>query len=78
VKKDHVVGLAWCGRFNDGSLGWAMPAHVTGYGEPIRSSVDDRDWVHAGDAFYRVRVTVELVTDKRGRPIIRRARKGKE
>lgn len=70
-----VSGLAWSGVYNDGTLGWRIPSYVSKYpsslcGEQIDELEEDID-------FYRVRITVELVPDSRGNPIVKKHKRKK-
>lgn len=65
--KDKVMILGWSGRWKDGSIGWFMPKHASGYDEPPITNINSQ-----GKPCYRVRVTVEVLRDKKGREIVRR------
>lgn len=67
--KDRCEFVAWCGRWNDGRIGWAMPEHA------YDGNYSTRPYVRADDVLTRVRITVEAVKTKQGRAITRRAGK---
>lgn len=76
-----VVGYGWCGVWNEGGLGFLMPRFIShGQGEPLsteqRESLSGTSQDVATSDFYRVKVTLEAVKDKRGRPVVRRAKGG--
>jgi hypothetical protein len=69
-----TVGYGYVGRWDDGTLGWCTPAHVQGtpgYNEPV--SELGKQNAAPDQRFYLCRITVEMVTDSRGRKITRRA-----
>lgn len=77
-----TVGYGWCGTWaDDNSLGFLMSPHI-GNGkrnaEPL--SAEQRESLaatpnsrFASSDFYKVKVTIEIVKNKRGKPIVRRA-----
>lgn len=64
--KTKTVSLGWCGRWSDGTIGWFMPVHCSGYSDSPNDHPSFK-----GEKCIRVRITVEQVFDKRGRPIER-------
>lgn len=74
-KRNHdiSVGRGWVGRFIDGDIGWNTPNHCTGFATITDSSMD-RSGLGPDDTLYLCRITVEVLKDKRGRYITRRAR----
>lgn len=76
-----VVGYGWCGEWSDGGgLGFLMPPHIANgkrNSEPLsaqqRESLSGKSRNYATSDFYRVKVTLEVMRDKRGRPIVRRS-----
>jgi hypothetical protein len=72
--KDKISSRAWVGCWGDGNPGWGMPGHIDDWNETLRTQAK-RDYVCDGDVFYRCKVTVELLKDKRGRYITKKARK---
>lgn len=71
----------WVGRYQGGSLGWLMPRFLDRPG----TALDRKQKMSVGllpntvryvrADMYRVKVTLEPVLNKWGRPIMRRARK---
>ena len=75
----RVVGYGWCGQWHDGSLGFLMSTHIANgkrNAEPLsaeqRESLSGVSRTYATSDFYKVRVTVEIVKNKRGKAIVRR------
>jgi len=72
-----IKGKAWCGLYDDGELGWHMPKFLSPGSSTLLTAdqLEDirRDTFYRSD-FYRVEITVRPICDKRGRPIIRKAR----
>lgn len=68
VTRNKTIGYGWTGRWVDGSPGWFMPRFV--HGGSVEPAIVDS--YCAGETCYLVRVTVEVVKDKRGRLITRR------
>lgn len=77
-----VVGYGWCGEWADGGLGFLMSPHIA-HGKrnaerlstEQRGSLSGKSRLFATSDFYRVRVTLEAMKDKRGKLIVRRASK---
>lgn len=74
-----VVGRGWCGLWNDGTLGFLMPRHIANnqdqpLGEDQQSSLSESSRTVAHSDFYRVKVTVEVIKNKHGKPIVRRTK----
>lgn len=76
----RVVGYGWCGQWNDGSLGFLMPRHIDNgkrNSQPLsmeqRASLSGKSDDVAASDFYKVKVTIEVVKNKRGKPIVRRS-----
>lgn len=78
-KRQKMSTTAWTGLWNDGEPGWRFspylhprgyatardvtnPAHLSGFVPSVT------------DSFYKVKVTIELLKDKRGRYITRRGK----
>lgn len=76
----RIIGYGWCGVWCDGTLGFLMSRH-TAHGKrnakPLSAeqleSLSGKSQNIAASDFYRVKVTVELVKNKRGKPIVRRS-----
>lgn len=64
-------GFGFVGRWNDGRLGWSMPHVLSGNPRRFPDSPEaERSWArHA--PHYLCEITVRLIKDKRGRPIVR-------
>jgi hypothetical protein len=69
LNKDKVSSLGWSGRWLDGRIGWRTSRFVAEY--PSQLDTDQREY---GGPYERVRITVEVVKDRRGRKIVRRGR----
>lgn len=65
-----TVGYGYVGRWGDGTVGWAMPRHLSGSTRFAEPPVQ-QDWTR-GETAVLCRVTVEVVRDKRGREIRRK------
>lgn len=62
-----TVGYGYVGRWIHGHLGWSMPRWLTGTtGELERP--EPTDW-NTGERHVLCRITVEVVTDERGREL---------
>ena len=73
-----VTYRAWCGRYTGTvrDLGWLMPPYLeaaTPLSEDQRQSLAGAGKCAAAD-FYRVKVTLEPVRNKRGKLIVRRTK----
>lgn len=73
VKKDKTISKGWIGRWNDGSIGWCSPEHLSGHtrwaDKPAeRYYVSNKDW------FYMCKITVEVLKNKKGNYIKRSAK----
>jgi len=65
----RTIGLGFVGCWNDGTLGWCMPTHLSG----LKGQCDHPEvnrW-NVGERTYLCRITVEQVFNKRGRPTVR-------
>lgn len=74
-----VSGLAWCGTWHDGTLGWQVSEYVSAGQSPLsrtQRKILDGDPNYYPADFYRVRVTIEPVKDKNGRYIVKRNLRG--
>lgn len=66
-----VIMHSWVGKWKDGTLGWGLsPFLDSKYVTPGRAPFP----LAKGEKCYKVKVTVEIVKDKNGRPIVRRFR----
>ena len=72
-----VTGIGWCGRYKNGEkrLGWLLspfiePRCPMGLSSEQRKSLAGHQ-DYAQSKFYRVRVTIEPLLDKRGNYIVR-------
>lgn len=76
-KPKKVTGIAWCGAWSDGQLGFNAPIFVEGK-TPSSISEEQRRMLEGNGWFpshlFRVRVTIQLVLNKRGKPTVRRNR----
>lgn len=81
-----VIGYGWCGCYSgtsDHRLGWLMPpfvshkqsASLTTEQRKALGLLPNKDYA-TGD-MWRVKVTIEPVKDKRGKYIVRRARRAR-
>lgn len=74
--KPVIRGRAWVGTYDDGELGFCMPRHISRYPQNLDELQKDilkgtnTDWYPSD--FYRVEVTIRLVRDKNGKPIVKR------
>jgi hypothetical protein len=69
--KSKISGYSWTGKWGDGSLGWALRSFLAnGETEPCIAPFP----IAKGEKAYRVKVTIQLVKDKNGKPIKRRFR----
>ncbi len=76
---EKTIGHGYVGQWSDGSLGWFMPAHLSGNGrkypdKPRMSEGPYGIFPPEGGQGFLCRITVERVRDKRGRPIVRRVK----
>jgi len=78
----RTVGYGWCGQWAspEGQLGFLMSRHIASgkrNAEPLsaeqRESLSGKSKNFATSDFYKVKVTIEIVKNKRGKPIVRRA-----
>jgi len=69
---DKAVGFGWVGRWADGTIGWRVPEHVTGFQEVERPRATR--FMRPTKKLTRCRITVEVLPDKRGRPVTRTAK----
>lgn len=78
---NRMVGIGWCGLYHDNSLGWNLSQFI----HSSRPSILIPDQMECLKEFsnswspgdmYRVKVTIELVRDKRGKLIVKHT-KGK-
>ncbi|MHA1573257.1 MAG: hypothetical protein ACTSX8_04625 [Alphaproteobacteria bacterium] len=69
---DKTVGFGWVGRWDDGTIGWILPAVLTGHVGNINTPPHNS---YAGPdvRLVKCRITIEVIKDKRGRPITRKA-----
>ena len=67
-----VVTIGWSGLWNDGSFGWRTSTFLE-HGRPESLEVLQRE-CGGGTKFYRCRITVTPLKDKRGRYIVKRAK----
>lgn len=73
-KRDKSVSKAWVGRFYDGTIGWCVPEHLAGFERASANAPSGRAYVAPDDEFVLCRITVEVLHDKRGREITRKAK----
>lgn len=81
-KRKKISGLGWSGLYYDGDLGWCLSSFVE-HGKSASLTEDQERVLRARDDYgqwapgdmYRVKITVSLVTDKKGRPIVKRQRR---
>ncbi len=69
---DKAVGFGWVGRWSDGTIGWILPDHLLCYPKGTEAP-DHRPYVDPDKRLVRCRITVEVLKDRCGRPITRRA-----
>lgn len=79
LNPDYVIGYGYVGRWENlnHSLGWSMPEVVAGSCSSKMArryqqrppTVTDRPWA-AGKPHYLCKITIELVRDTLGRPIV--------
>jgi hypothetical protein len=71
-----TVGRGYVGAWNDGRLGWFLPDHL----EPSTShlsadkAASHPDWSNIGVPSYLCKITIEPITTKAGRLIVRRVK----
>lgn len=70
--KNKIVGYGWSGRWIDGQIGWFISPHVDGYFHAIFPPASNDNC--KGEPCYKVKITVEVVKDRRGKEIIRKFR----
>ena len=65
----QVSGVGWAGLWSDGTLGW----HVSQYVYPGRRNGAplNAEQARLHGPFYRVRISLVPLRDKRGRPIVK-------
>lgn len=75
---ETVVGYGYVGEWSDGTIGWWLPRHVSGYAgqtePPNEDSIIHSGTADAGDPFYLCRITVERLARSDGRAVTRRIR----
>jgi len=71
-KTTEIKAVGWTGLWDDGSPGWFTSEHLAD-GESSSLRVTNPNT--AGERFYRCEVTVRLLLDAKGRPIVRRVPK---
>lgn len=73
--KEKSVGYGFVGKWEDGQLGWFLPNHLTATGRRLPDiAAAHPNWSNIGERSYLCKITVELVRDKLGRPIIRKVK----
>ena len=85
MKIAKTIGVAWCGLYNDNQLGWVLPEFLDPTAPTALSSLQQAILARIGEGkeycpqdMYRVLITIEALKDKRGRYIIKRAKKRNE
>jgi hypothetical protein len=73
--KEKSVGYGYVGVWNTGDLGWVLPEHLTC--NSFSREFPDKDFIYPEDDLFLCKITVELVKDRKGRPIIRHINKDK-
>ena len=68
-KPNNISGKAWSGVWRDNYLGWRLSEYIHLFGNSPNTGLKG---FSEPQTVYRVKVTVELITDKKGRPITRR------
>lgn len=75
-KVRKTSGLAWCGVWKDGELGFLAPKFVSAYPSGLSTEQEEMMALKNGQYYpsdlYRVRITIEPVRNKKGRYIVRR------
>ena len=71
--ENEAVGFGWVGRWNDGSIGWVLPDHLACHSGETEAPFR-RCCVSPDTRLVRCRITIEVLKDKKGRPITRRAK----
>lgn len=66
--KTRSVGYGWVGRWDDGTLGWFLPNHLTGY---RNDGPNDNEHLK-GETVFKCRITIEQVLSTNGREITKR------
>ena len=83
-KLKSVTGKGWSGLYNDGTLGWCVSYFVDPYPQSLNEHQREvlgilvkhpQGWCN-GD-MYRVQITVTPIKNKRGKYIIKRARRAR-
>lgn len=69
--KKPVIGYGWTSQWIGGKLGWWMPCHLHGGSRRYSNYPTQATTLDEGDRLYLCKITVEPVTDKRGRFITR-------
>lgn len=72
-----ITGYGYCGTWNDGTLGWWMPSFIFHRDQPNDSYLsrpDKPNTLHDGDMLIKVKVTVEPVRGRNGKPVRRSAK----
>jgi hypothetical protein len=71
----RTIGYGYVGRWNDGTLGWCLPARVSPCMPSMRLSERAEphpDWSNIGEPSYLCKITIQLVKNKRGKPTMRK------
>jgi hypothetical protein len=80
-KQRRRIGYGYVGAWQDGTLGWCLPLHLdtSSRDKPPRwlrkspnKCAPHPDWSNIGEPSYLCEITIKLILDKRGRPIVRR------
>jgi len=74
--KDKTVSIGWAGRFADGTIGWCVSPFVQSKSEKLSNINLVYKGIASGEKFVRVKITVEVVRDGKGREIVRRMKAG--
>lgn len=76
IKLKSVSGIAWCGAYRDGLLGWMAPTFV--HTSPSNLSQEQKAVLKIGQRnywpgdLYRVRITITPIKNKKGGLIVKR------
>ncbi len=65
--KDKAVGYGFVGEWNNGTIGWCLPSHLSNGS----NTVEKRPWNVGEDSFY-CRITIERMKNKKGKYIKRK------
>jgi hypothetical protein len=69
-RKEKTVGFGYVGEWADGTLGWCLPTHLSGYSIRVKEPCAAHpEWSNVGERSYLCKITIERVPNVRMRRI---------